>query len=127
MAFSSFLEVLSGGSLEESLNKVKLEPTPEEMLPIVLDYLRKESKKIVSWSDIFNFLCKELKMNNGNIMNQVRPMLALEGYQFLNFPMVQLIYHESCEFPFAQQAQELCPCPYQELFDITDLPLGEGV
>lgn len=64
-------------------------------------YLNKNgSQRLVSWNDVYLQLSKQFKINNGNILNQVKPLLAIEGFQFFNFPMNQFIYYEQFKYPF---------------------------
>jgi len=58
-------------------------------------------------------LAKSLKINNGNVINQIKPLLVLEGYKFLHFPMMQFLYQENNKFPFEQLKHKVCKCPYQ--------------
>jgi hypothetical protein len=47
--------------------------------------------KIINWTDVYKYISKEHQINNGNIVNQIKPLLVAEGYQFMFFPMMQFI------------------------------------
>lgn len=51
----------------------------------------------MEWNDVYKYLSKEHQINNGNTINQIKPLLALEGFRFLFFPMTQFIVHPQIE------------------------------
>ena len=61
-----------------------------------MQYLKERlPDRLITWNDIYIHLTKVLKTNNGNILNQVKPGLALEHNLFLFFPMVQFVFNSS--------------------------------
>lgn len=45
---------------------------------LALKFLEEElPKRVLDWQDVFQYLSKSLKNNNGNLINQAKPHLAL--------------------------------------------------
>jgi hypothetical protein len=65
----------------------------ETVVEVAAKYISEElPKRLLEWNEVFQHACKTLKNNNGNLINQARPHLAISGYAFLFFPMLQLIH-----------------------------------
>jgi hypothetical protein len=76
--------------------KIIFECTVENVLAEASKFLVEElPKRMLEWGDVFQYLTKTLKNNNGNLINQVRPHLVKDGNAFLFFPTSQLIYNPS--------------------------------
>jgi hypothetical protein len=70
---------------------------------------------------VYKHLAKEHQINNGNVLNQVKPLLGIEGYQFLFFPMTQFIVHPKFISKVDYAEHEQCPCNFKEIYDEKDL------
>lgn len=111
LAFTDFLEVLNGNTFESMMEKIRLEAKPEEMIESACTYLNKEaSTRLVGWGELYQELSRQFKINNGNILNQVKPLLVLQGYRFLYFPTAQFIYHPQFAYEFKNEKLSNCPC-----------------
>jgi hypothetical protein len=65
---------------------------------------------------VYKYLAKEHQINNGNIINQVKPFLTMEGYRFLFFPMTQFIVHSKILSKLDFTTHHQCPCKFQAIF-----------
>lgn len=86
--------------IEDTLNikngKLVVECSVSNVVEVAEKFLTSELPlRLVEWNDVFQFVSKTLKNNNGNLINQARPQLALNGHAFLCFPMLQLIFNPS--------------------------------
>jgi hypothetical protein len=97
------------------MGKVKLEPSVEELAVGAREWLE-EQTDMVGWAD--GYLSKRFKANNGNLINQVKAHLVLNGYKLFYFPMLQFIL--PCKgYAFAKEARSSCKCTYKDKFDLS--------
>jgi hypothetical protein len=58
--------------------KVIAECSVAAVTELALKFLEEElPKRTLDWQDVFQYLSKSLKNNNGNLINQAKPHLAL--------------------------------------------------
>jgi hypothetical protein len=72
------------------MERISLESTSEEIAAVACKYIDSVDE-LLSWGDLFKYLSKKLKINNGNILNQVKHELVRRGYYLFFFPMTQFI------------------------------------
>lgn len=107
-SFTDFLKQVTSGEETLAIEKIRLDPTIEEITVIACKYLNEVEDKIISWNDLFAFLSKELKINNGNILNQIKPELLCEGMYIFYFPMMQFIVKNEQKYPFEKESAKIC-------------------
>ena len=72
ISFPQFLAMLQGATLEQLLEEIKLEATPQDALQEAVKYLSSEEGKgqLHSWNELYLYLSKACKLNNANTINQ---------------------------------------------------------
>ena len=77
MSFSNFIQILQDDQKDFILDKIQ-PPTTSKIAEIALQKIVLKEDQLIVWNDLFNYLSKHLKINNGNTINQIKPELVLK-------------------------------------------------
>lgn len=118
--FPIYLRSILGENIAEL--QIKFEADLPTLVESSKKYLELElSKGLVGWNSVYKHLSKEHQINNGNVINQVKPFLAIEGYRFLFFPMTQFIVHPKIVPQIDYTLHDQCPCNFQKTYEDEEL------